>query len=80
MIYIWIHHYIVIYIVYIPRSVYLLRDCRGVDDIPVVLSLRKTSLCLNFSHVCPEPVLVKRSFQVLKWLQKRVFRTAPRSS
>ena len=39
---------------------------------------RNATLFLNISHVCPEPVLVKRSFlnHQLKWLLKKgVFRT-----
>jgi hypothetical protein len=30
---------------------------------------------LNFSYVCPEPVLTKDHFQSIKWLKKGVFRT-----
>ena len=38
-----------------------------------VLTLRKTALFLSFPYVCPEPVLVKCSFFIYKWLKKTVF-------
>ena len=37
----------------------------------VASSLQKTPFPLNFSYVCPEPVLAYRSFLAEQWLKKR---------
>ena len=44
----------------------------------VIAPAENASLFLNFSYVCPEPVLVKRSFFVSKWLKRGVVRTRAR--
>ena len=42
------------------------------------LPCQKMPFRLNFSYICPEPVLVKLIVFSMKWLNKGAFRTNPR--